>query len=307
MGKESRFVRVKSMLFAILTSGKYWRCIRWCDNGTTVLITSPQLFEREVLPREMKELNLKDFASFVKMLKTVGFQQVLSARPSKTQKFRHACFQINSKEISGEGTDKERKETGRGRKRKVINNESKCFEKKTESPQKAKRPREEPTKNFGRRTAVKRKRDTVEQMDDELFTNAKKKKLNTQVSNTNQNPPKQRMTGYSEDEITAAQALLGLSLSTAEVTAVQALLGLQTAEATTTQALLGQSSGEITAAQALLGLSTGVVPMNLSWDLMSMYSLIDSFTSLALFAERSVQEIEAVQALLELATTTITR
>ena len=303
MGKEARFVRVQSMLFAILTSGKYWRCIRWCDNGTTVLITSPQLFEREVLPREMKELNLKDFASFVKMLKTVGFQQVVSARPSKTQKFRHACFQINSKEISGEQTGKERKETqtGGGRKGQVIDNESKCFEKKTDSPQKVKRLREELTKYFGRRTEVKRKRDTTEQIDDdELSTNAKRKKLNTEVSNTNQNPPKQRMTGYSEDDITAAQALLSLSLSTAEVTAVQALLGLQTAEATTTQALLGQSSGEITAAQALLGLSKGVVPMNLSWDL-------NTFTSLALFAKRSVQETEAVQALLELATTNITR
>ena len=101
MGKKSRFASVQSLLFAILTSGKYWRCIRWCDNGTAVLITSPQLFERKVLRRELTALNLKDFASFVKMLKTIGFQRVLSARPSKTQKFRHPGFQLNGKKVTG--------------------------------------------------------------------------------------------------------------------------------------------------------------------------------------------------------------
>ncbi|XP_078356031.1 uncharacterized protein LOC144640806 [Oculina patagonica] len=280
MGKESRFSSVQSMLFAILTSGKYWRCIRWCDNGTTVLITSPKLFEREVLKREMKGLNLKNFASFVKMLKTVGFQQVLSARASKTQKFRHPCFQINRKEVSNDKTGKEKEETRRGRKGQMIVTESKCLKKNYETPQKIKRRGKEPTEDFSGRIAVKRKRDTTESTDDDLFANAKRKKLNTSVSTANQNPPPQRMTGHS-NEITAAQALLGLS------------------------------TGEITAAQALLGLSTGVVfvqniPMNLR-DLMSVQGLIDSSKSLVLFAERSAREIETAQALLELTTANITR
>lgn len=281
MGKESRFASVQSMLFAILRSGKYWRCIRWCDSGTTVLITSPRLFEREVLPKEMKGLNLKNFASFVKMLKTVGFQRVLSARPSKTQKFRHPCFQINSKEVSGDKMGKGRKETGRGRKRQMIHTESKCFKKNFETPQKIKRRGEEPTEGFSGRTAVKRKRDTAEPVDQELFSKAKRKKPNTPVSTANQNPPQQRMTGFSLDEITAAQAILGLS------------------------------TGEITAPQALLDLSTTVVfvqniPMNIR-DLMSVHGLIDSSTSLVLFAERSAREIKAAQALLELTKANVTR
>lgn len=286
------------MLFAILTSGKYWRCIRWCDHGTTVLITSPRLFEREVLQRDMKGLNLKNYAGFVKMLKTVGFQHVLSARPSKTQKFRHPCFQINSKEVSVGKTgkerdetkrgrkpqrmEKERNETRRGRKRPTIDTESKCVKNNFETPQKIKQRGQDPAEDFGGRTAVERKRDTTEPMDEELVAKTKRKKLNTQVSAANQNPPQLCMAGgYSLDEITAAQALLGLSTS------------------------------EITAVQALLGLSTGVVfmqniPMNVR-DLMSAYGLIDSSKSLVLFAERSAREIQAAQTLLELAAVSITR
>ena len=92
-GKTKEFQTEKffSALSATINPGKFWRCIRWCDGGSTVLITSPVLFEREVLQREQWKLQLKvnDFASFTDLLKQVGFEKVLSQRPSKVQKFRH--------------------------------------------------------------------------------------------------------------------------------------------------------------------------------------------------------------------------
>ena len=92
--KEFQTGEFFSALSAAINSGKFWRCIRWCDGGSTVLITSPVLFEREVLQREQWKLQLKvnDFACFADLLKQVGFEKVLSQRPSKVQKFRHPDF-----------------------------------------------------------------------------------------------------------------------------------------------------------------------------------------------------------------------
>ena len=209
MGKRSRFASFQSLLFAILTSGKYWRCIRWCDNGTAVLITSPQLFEREVLRRELIALNLKDFASFVKMLKTIGFQRVLNARPSKTQKFRHPRFQINGKEDTDEKKRKEKEGTrGTGkrnimekegdetrRERQMTGTDSKGFKKNFETPKKNKRRGEVVTEDLRGTTAEKRKRDAEELTNNDHHVHAKRQKQNTctKVSSADQNPPQQRM------------------------------------------------------------------------------------------------------------------
>ena len=83
-----------SSLAAVINSGESWRCIRWCDRGSTLLITSPILFERDVLQNKHQELlpNVKDFPSFVDALVKMGFEKVLSERLSKVQKFRHPCF-----------------------------------------------------------------------------------------------------------------------------------------------------------------------------------------------------------------------
>ena len=275
MGKKSRFATVQSLLFAILTSGKYWRCIRWCDNGTAILITSPQLFEREVLRRELKALNLKDFASFVKMLKTIGFQRVLSARTSKTQKFRHPGFQINGKKVTDDKTGKAKEETkGKrkrsmtgakrgetGRERQVSGTESKCFKKNFEKAKKTKQRGKMVDEDLRGRTAVKRKRDPKEMMANENYDHFKKQKQNTitTVSSTSHNPNQQRMPRrYSLEEITAAHAMLGLSAS--------------------------------------------VVSMqNFPVNVMLPHNLVDSYKSSVLFVTRSAREIEASQALMELA------
>ena len=38
-----------SCLFAVMNSGKFWRCIKWQDKGSTVLIISPVLLEKQAL------------------------------------------------------------------------------------------------------------------------------------------------------------------------------------------------------------------------------------------------------------------
>ena len=284
MGKKSRFATVQSLLFAILTSGKYWRCIRWCDNGTAVLITSPQLFEREVLRGgELKALNLMDFATFAKMLKTIGFQRVLSARTSKAQKFRHPGFQINGKKVNDDKKGKEKEETKGKRKRsmtrkkrdetrrqrQVAGTESKRFKKDFETPKKTKRRGKMVNEDLRGRTAVKRKRDPKEMTTNENYVHAKKQKQNTftTVSSANHtcNPNQVRMPrGYCLEEITAAHAMLGLLTS---------IISMQ----------------------------------NFPVHVMLAHNLVDSYKSLVLFVKRSAREIEAAQALMELAAANINR
>ncbi|XP_022804300.1 uncharacterized protein LOC111341572 [Stylophora pistillata] len=95
MRKATQSQKVFSLLRDALSSGKYWRCIRWCNQGTTMLITSSKLFEKEVLLGVLKELRLKDFSSFADMVYKIGFQRVPTSRPSKVYKFRHPLFQLN--------------------------------------------------------------------------------------------------------------------------------------------------------------------------------------------------------------------
>lgn len=77
-----------SCLFVVMNSGKFWRCVRWCDEGSTVLITSPVLFEKQVLESaEWKQhLKIKNFDSFVDSLQQTGFKEVLNQKSSKVQK-----------------------------------------------------------------------------------------------------------------------------------------------------------------------------------------------------------------------------
>ena len=96
MRKAIQSEKVFSLLLDTISSGKYWRCIRWSDQGTIILITSPKLFEKEVLPGVLKELRLKDFLSFADVLYRIGFQRVFTSRPSKVYKFHHPLFQKNS-------------------------------------------------------------------------------------------------------------------------------------------------------------------------------------------------------------------
>lgn len=274
MRKKSRFASFQSLLFTILTSEKYWRSIRWCDNGTAVLIPSPQLFEREVLRRELTAWKLKDFASFVKMLKTIGFQRALSARTSKTQKFRHPRFQVDGKEVTGykleEKKEQKRKKGKRQmkakqrhekkRERQETGIESNGFKKSFETPKTIKRRGEVVTEALRGRTVVKRKRNAKELMNNKHYVYAKRQRQNTcaTVSSANQNPPQQPIPrSYCPEEITTAQAMLGLSAPV-------------------------------------------VFMQNIPVNVMLVHTWVDSYKSFVLFAERGAREIEAAQALMEL-------
>lgn len=64
-----------SRFFAVMNSGKVWRCVGWCDEGSTVLITNPVLFEKQVLEsaKWKQQLKTKNFDSFVDSLQQTGF------------------------------------------------------------------------------------------------------------------------------------------------------------------------------------------------------------------------------------------
>ena len=100
---------VFSCLFAVMNSAKFWRCVRLCDRGSTVLVTSPSLFEKHVLQSaEWKQhLKIKDFDSFV--FQQTGFMEVLNQRSWKVQKFRHPDFKKTKMSCQLVGTRKERK------------------------------------------------------------------------------------------------------------------------------------------------------------------------------------------------------
>jgi len=304
MEKKKRFASFRSLLYAILTSRKHWRCIRWCDNGTAVLITSPQLFEREVLRRELTTLNLQDFASFVKMLKTIGFQRVLSARLSKTQKFRHPGFQINGKDVTNDKKGKEKEETRgtekrnmtekerdetRPRERQVTSPERILF-KNFETPKKNERRGEVATEDFRGSTAVKRKRDATELTEKEHQGHAKRQKQNTctTVSSADQNPPQKRMSkSHCPEERDKKQNTSCTTVSSADQNPPQKRMSRS------------HCPEEITAAQAMLGLSTLVV-LKRNIPVMLAYNLVDSNKAFVLLVERSAREIEAAQALMDL-------
>ena len=257
---------VFSLLFTTINCGKFWRCIRWCDEGRAVLITSPMLFERDVLQREEWKLrrNVYDFAGFVDLLIQVGFEKILNHRPSKLQKFRHPEFK---KDCVNQTVAEERAEEKRKRKLSEEDNfqlgaavSKKDKNGKRSSAQKVKRQRNATFEDNSARTAKKRKRESTN--GEEVSAHGKKRK-----------------------------------------SAVPDIRSVPT-ECYTSSQQTGRiySAEEMTAAQALLSLSTPVVFANYSvMELMAAQGLINLSRSCVLPQGRSVRELEAAYALLELA------
>ena len=211
-----------SCLFAVMNSGKYWRCIRWCDEGSTVLITSPVLFEKQVLQSaEWKpQLKIKNFDSFVDSLQQTGFKEVLNQRSSKVQKFRHPDFKKDSENVLSVGGHEEREEAKRKRKAKEEENAgfsdgvavkeenySKDLEKK------AKRHRIVVLEDNNTRAGSKRKRNAENR---KVSTHGKKQKTAIHCAPSDpiaeKTPNQQLRRIYSAAEKTAAHALLNLSV-----------------------------------------------------------------------------------------------
>ena len=257
-----------SALSDAINSGKFWRCIRWCDGGSTVLITSPVHFEREVLQSlEQWKLQLKvnDFASFIDLLKQVGFEKVLSQRPSKVQKFRHRYFTKNYRGF--QHVAKEKAEPNR--KRKLSEEESLEFSttgsvkennQEANLAQLVKRQRKVTFEDESARVAKKRKRNFTN--GEEMSTHGKKRKIAVPVTLSapikHDTFRKQMRRVYSADKMTAAQALLSLS---------------------TPVLFANYTAMELMAAQTLVNLSRSCIVSQ----------------------ERSVRDLEAAYALLELA------
>ena len=247
-----------SSLAAVINSGEFWRSIRWCDGGSTLLITSPVLFERDVLQNDNQELlpNVKDFASFVDALVKVGFEKVLSDRLSKVQKFRHPCFK-KDEEIPQRATEK------RAELKRKMQIEGKCRKRST-PVEKEKLPQRLAQSlnwsNDSARRAVKRKRNAEYSSD---FSASVKKRKNGEdfpsIVSTNRDKPAQRMRRIdTAEEVTAAQALLSLSIpvlllsnyTAVELVAAQSLLNLSTSCAVRQQ----RSVRELESGEALLEL-----------------------------------------------------
>ena len=66
---------VFSCLFAVMNSDKLWRCVRCCDKGSMVLVTSPVLIEKQVLQSAewKQQLKIKHFDTFGYSLQETGF------------------------------------------------------------------------------------------------------------------------------------------------------------------------------------------------------------------------------------------
>jgi len=255
-----------SALFAAINSGKFWRCIRWCDEGSTVLITSPGLFEREVLQSEGWKLqhNINNFTNFVALLKQLGFKQLVNQRPSKVQKFRHPQFTKDCRDILTEATKRYKTQ----RKRKMPENENP----KRNSTCPAKEKNQE--RNLAQRS--KRQRKFNFDSGNESAKTAMKRKRKAGNSSEISTPVKKQKS--------AVTANVPISKGTPSQ-----MRGIYSAE-------------EMTAAQALLSLSTPVVFANYTaMELMAAQCLIDLSRSSVVPRRRTVQELEAAQSLLELA------
>ena len=266
-GKKKEFQTNEffSALSAAINSGKFWRCIRWCDGGSTVLITSPVLFEREVLQREQWKLQLKvnDFATFADLLKQVGFEKVVSQRPSKVQKFRHPDFTKDCRCLQhvtkGKGEPKRKRKlsefgtTGSVHAVKEKNQEANLV-------QFVKWQRKVTFEDEGARMAKKRKKNDTN--GEEMSTHGKKRKNAVPVTP---------------------------SAPIKHDTFINQMRRIYSAE-------------EMTAAQALLTLSAPIVFANYTaMELMAAQSLVNLSRSCIVSKERSVRELEAAYALLELA------
>ena len=210
-----------SCLFTVMNSGKFWRCVRWCDEGRTVLITSPVLFQKQVLQSAewKQQLKIKDFDSFVDLLQQTGFKEVLNQRSSKVRKFRHLDFWKGSENVLSIGGHEERENAKRKRKAKEQENDGSSggVAVKEENylndlEKKAKRHRVAALENINTRTGSKRKRSTGNR---KLPTHSKKQKTAVQRAPNDpiadKTPSQQLCRTYSADEKTTAHTLLNLS------------------------------------------------------------------------------------------------
>ena len=207
--------------------------------------------------------NFCDFAGFVDLLIQVGFEKILNHRPSKLQKFRHPEFK---KDCANQTVAEERAEEKR--KRKLFEEEN--FELGAAVSNKA--------KNERRNSAHKVKRQRHVTFEDNSTRTKKRKRDNTNGEEVSTHGKKRK-------------------------SAVTGIRSVPT-ECYTSGQLTGRiySAEEVTAAQALLSLSTPVVFANYSvMELMAAQGLINLSRSCVLPQGRSVRELEAAYALLELA------
>ena len=260
-----------SLLHAVITSGKYWRCIRWCNQGTTIIITSPKLFEKEVLRGDMKELSLKDFSSFADVLLRAGFQRVPNPRPSKVYKFCHPRLQKNSNGICAFAKDAGRIEQNglqRQRKRKMAcdNDNSGINDKNSNLTGPLVKKHRKLTPTVSKDTFFEDTVGTRKVENDKVFIRGKRKSLfNPGTSSTSAN------------QTLADKQVVHRVYSPLEMIAAHALLSLA---------------------------STPVVQFGHNHvsqiELMAAKSLYDLSRSSVFFGKRSVRELVAAEALLEL-------
>ena len=261
--KESTTDRFLSMLFAVINSGKFWRCIRWCDHGKTMLITSPELFERNVLRNDAEGLETENFQTFVDKLNQIGFRRVSNQRPSKLQKFRHPRFHIKYDENykNDKVMKKEEVESSATRQRSKTN---KWFPKNTSSNgelEARSRKRKLDINEARNGTATKRKRSTNDPEGNASTKSACKKQrcgvpIASADSNTRASLFQPMGTVYNEAEMVAAHALLSLSgsrvkYSVLELTAAHTLVNMSQLHCWYKEG----SALELQAAQALVNLA----------------------------------------------------
>lgn len=272
MRKAIQSEKVFSLLLDIISSGKYWRCIRWSDQGTIILITSPKLFEKEVLPGVLKELRLKDFLSFADVLYRIGFQRVFTSRPSKVYKFRHPLFQKNSNGNCARGENENSVAhygLRQNRKRKMVGELPHNSDGKEISTKESRSEPSEPDLKRQRKSEESCPGERVKGVDKEskIFKQGAKKSLVNQCTAFTEQKGKQPVMNhmYSPSEINAAHGLLSL----ASTTAVQ----------------FGKNVSQM--------------------GIEAARSLYDLFSSTVFFRERKIRELDAATALLELSQNTV--
>ena len=256
---------LSSRLFAVMNSSKFWRCVRWCDEGSTVLINSPVLFEKQVLESaEWKQkLKIKNFHSFVDSLQQTGFKEVLNQRSSKVQKFRHPDFRVDRENVLSISGHKERESAKRKRK---ANEEANAGFSDGVAVEE---------ENYSKDLEKKAKRHRVAVLEDN----------NTRTgSKGRRNPGNRKVSAHSKKQKSAVQC--ASSDPIADKPASQQLRRVNSAD-------------EKTAAHALLNLSVPVIFASYytNMELMAAQSMFHFFE---LLQERSIEELDAACALLQL-------
>ena len=225
---------VFSLLFTAINSGQFWRCIRWCDKGTTVIITSPINFENHVLRREewKQQLKVQDFVTFLGFLQQVGFEKVSSQRPSKVQKFRHPDFKKDNENLQKLVNREEKEKTKR--KRRISEAESVVLRAVRSVKDQNRTGNQEQKVKLQRMVALDdnntsrrgKKRKRSDANGDEMSTHCKKQKpiqLKGRDAGTHNTPREEQLRkSHSADEMAAVQALL--SLAKPELLAAQSFL-----------------------------------------------------------------------------------